>query len=304
MLMASRSIDAVLADAETTPELRAQLELVQEARHFAEQLGLEVHGQYTSYVDWPGDRIITSVIATEPRSVRPADFQYPIIGKAPYRGFFDPERAEALAGELRARGLDVCVVGVAAYSTLGWLDDPITAPMLQRGEGALVETVLHELVHATVFVKSHPDFNEGAANFFGEEASMRFFAAREASAEAARRARVHDARLLDRALNDLRDDIAQLYAGDAADPNPDRGQLEAEARERVAALPFQARDGAVLADKLRLNDACLALQGTYAGDVGDHVRVLAELDGDLGAYLERLRSAAKSDDPRASFFSN
>ena len=68
MLLARRPIEEVLSDPETTPELRAQLELVEATRRFAEQLGLEVGGQYTSYVDWPGDRVITSLVATEPRS--------------------------------------------------------------------------------------------------------------------------------------------------------------------------------------------------------------------------------------------
>ena len=303
--MASRDIEDVLADPETSSALHRQLELVGEVRSFAEELGLEVDGQYTSYVDWPGDRIITSVIASEPRSVVPADFQFPIVGRAPYKGFFDRERAEAQAQKLRDRGLDVCVVPVPAYSTLGWLDDPVTAPMLKRRDGALAETLLHELVHATVFVKDQPDFNEGAANFFGEEASIRFFAARDAAAEATRRGRVADARLLDAALNQLRDEIALLYAAPPGEAEAEeRAAIEARARKRIATLPFQQGDGVLLAGQLRLNDACLAIQGTYAGDIARHEQLLEALHGDLVAYLERLRSASNQEDPSASFFAN
>ena len=123
--------------------------------------------QYTSYVEWPGDRVVTTVVATPPGSLEPRPFWFPIVGSVPYKGFFDPARAHEEAERLRAEGLDTCQVPVRAYSTLGWFEDPVTGPMLRGSEGALVETLLHELTHATVFVKSQADFNEGVASVRG-----------------------------------------------------------------------------------------------------------------------------------------
>jgi predicted aminopeptidase len=308
LLMARSSVEDVLADPKTPASVRERLELVQRAREYARELGLDVEGQYTSYVDWPGDRIITSIVVTEPGSVEARPFRFPIIGSAPYKGYFDEERALKEAERLRGQGLDVCLHAIPAYSTLGWFDDPLTTPMLEGSSGRLVETVLHELVHATVFVKGQPDFNEGAASFLGQEASVRFYgdeASGAPSLEAAerRRAEIRDGRQLANALLDFRERVQALYdASPEADVAAQREALEQEGRARLAGLPLETRDAARLSERIRLNDACLALRGTYSRDLARHAAVLAELDGALEAFIERLRSVKDAKDPRAEFF--
>lgn len=303
VLWARRAVDDVLEDASTDAALRDQLRLVERARVFARDLGLEVDGQYTSYVPWPSDRIITSLIVTEPGRIEARPFDFPIVGEVPYKGFFDQARAEAEAAEHARKGRDTCLLAVPAYSTLGFFDDPLTDPMLRRGDGPLVETVLHELVHATVYIPSEPGLSEGAANFFGEEASVRFFAADPEQA-ARRRAEIDDDRLVARALMAVRDRIASLYANET-DPiarRQRRSEIEDEARAEMAGLPLTTRDPALLAPRLRLGDACLAVRGTYVADGERHEALLRQLGGDLTAYLDRLRAAAEAEDPRAEFF--
>jgi predicted aminopeptidase len=304
LLRARQPIERVLADPSTDPELRERLAVVQRARIFAADLGLEVHGQYTSYVPWPGDRIVTTVVATRPGEVEPAGFWFPVVGRVPYKGFFDPARAAAEAARLRDRDYDTCELAVPAYSTLGWLDDPVTGPMLRGDEGRLVETILHELVHATVYVRDHADWNEGIANFIGEEASVAFYRgeAREADARA-RRTRVEDERRLADALLALRREVAALYADEPAGAarTAERARIEERGRESIAARPLASRDARRLADSLRLNDACLAIAATYSGDTPRYAEVLARLDGDLVAFVARMREAARAPDPGAAF---
>jgi predicted aminopeptidase len=301
-----RDIVDVLADPATSPEVAASLRLVLEARDFASVLGLEAGDQYTSYVDWPGDRIVTTVVASEPGSVEPAGFFFPIVGTVPYKGFFDRERAAEEAAGLRDEGLDVCEVAVPAYSTLGWLDDPVTAPMLLRGDPALVEIILHELVHATVYVASHADFNEGIAKFIGQEASIRFFDQRDSddAAPPTRRAQVAEGRLIDAEVLGLRQRIKDLYATEPEGPARFalRQTLESEARTAIARLPLATRDATSLSSEMRLNDACLALRGTYAADIERYGSTLAGLEGDLRAFVDRLRSVEGAQDPRSKFF--
>jgi predicted aminopeptidase len=325
LLVARRPLDAVLADPSTPEALREQLALVPQVRRFASELGLEVGDQYTSFVPWHGDRVVTTLVATRPGELEPAGFRFPIVGTLPYKGFFDPARAESEAERLRRAGLDVCVAAVAAYSTLGWLDDPVTGPMLAGGPDALVETLIHELVHATVFVEGEPEFNEGVASFIGQEGALRFFAGREGPAEPAQarpvaardaalgpagparrvRARVADDRAVARTLLDFRTRVAALYAAEPAGEarRERRRALEAEARDALAALPLAVRDPAELAARTPLNDACLALRGTYARDAERHAQLLASLGGDLRAFVARLRAAASAENPRAAFFS-
>ena len=303
LLQAREPIEKLAADPETPAQLRQQLALVEEVRRFAAELGLSVDGNYTSYVAWPGDRIVTTVVATEPGAVEPAGFWFPLLGTLPYKGFFDAERAEAEAQRLRDDDLDVCVVAVPAYSTLGWFDDPVTGPMLRSGEGRLVETLLHELVHATAYVSDEADFNEGVATFIGEEGSARFYAQRgDPAAAAQRRQEVLDGRRYDAALLAFRERVESVYAEAAAGParEQQRALAERQARVEIAALPFETLDSQELAQAARLNDACLALAATYTADLPDFERALADEGDDLPAFVARFRAAAESEDPRES----
>ena len=299
VLRASREIDDVLGDPATDDTLRGRLERVLEARAFAAELGLDVGDQYTSYVPWPDDRIVTSIVATRPGEIEPAGFTFPIVGNVPYKGFFDRERAEAEAADLRTKGLDVCVLAIPAYSTLGWFADPVTDPMLRYGEHYLVETVIHELVHATVFFADAAEFNEGIASFIGQEGAVRFYA-RDGQGDELR-AEVEDRRRIDDTLLALRQEIGALYA--ETEPGPERDQrraaLGAEGRARLAALPLERVDAAKVAAEARLNDACLSIAATYANDVPAYARRLASLDDSLPAFIALARSVEDADDPRA-----
>jgi predicted aminopeptidase len=303
LLLARRPIEKVVADPETSDPLRDRLGAVQGVRDFAEDLGVSVRSRYRHYAPWPGDRIVTTVVATRPGEVEPAGFWFPIVGRVPYKGYFDASRASAEAGRLRADGLDVCEVPVSAYSTLGWFDDPVTGPMVRLPEGQLVETLIHELVHATTFVPGDADFNEGVASFVGEEGSVQFHAAALGAAAAEReRARVTERRRLRQELLRLRSAVESLYASDTPQPlrAARRLELEGEARARVAALPLREEDAAELAQALRLNDACLALAATYASDTTCYTRALSAAGGDLVRFVSNLRRAAEADDPRAA----
>ena len=296
-------VEDVMREPGTAPELRAHLARVAEVRRYAEGLGLDVGERYTEYAPWPGDSVVTAVVATRPGSVEPVTTWFPIVGAVPYRGYFDGERAAAEAQRLRGQDLDVCVVKVRAYSTLGWFDDPLTGPMLREDEATLIETLFHELLHATVFVPGEAEFNEGVAAFFGQEARIRFYTDRDGaeSGERERRA-VAESRRLRGEILELRLAVEALYAD--APPGPERrarrAALEADARRRIAALALADRDPGTVAAQLQLNDACLALSGTYHADTPHLAGVLEALGGDLAAFVARVESAAEADDPRAA----
>jgi len=300
LLRARKPIEAVLADPATAPEIREKLLLVLQVREFAIELGLDVGQQYTSFVDLPGDRVITSVVATRPGTVTPAGFYFLMLGRLPYKGFFDRERANREAEALRADGLNVCAFGVSAYSTLGWMDDPITQPMLRQPPGPLTEVILHELVHATIYVKGHANFNESIASFIGEEGSVRFFETSLQPERAhQRRLEVEDARRVGAELLRFQGEVSALYASEAEGTSRDeiRLDLEERARERIRNLPLVTRDAGRLAAALRMNDACLALTGTYASDREPYAELFSRLDGDLVALITRLKSVEHAKNP-------
>ena len=312
LLWQRQPIERLLADPSTPETLRGRLRLVEHVRDYGRQLGLDVGGQYTSYVPWPGDRVLTTLVATRPGEVDAAGFDFPVVGRLPYKGFFDREAADREAADLRGHGLDVCVSPVRAYSTLGWLADPLTEPMLRGGDPQLIETVLHELVHATAFVPDDASFNEGVANFFGREATARYLAQHGLAGDprspdelaALQRARTARRRAIARRMHALREDAAALYA--SASPGParvaQRAQLTRDARRDLAAWAPPGADAERFASGIPLADACLALRGTYTDDAAQQRALLAALGDDLPAFVAQLVRAADSDAPRETFF--
>ena len=299
------SIQSVLADPDTPPMLADRLGVVVQTLAFARQIGLNVDGQYTSYLPWSGDRVITTLVVTEPGQIEALPFRFPLIGSVPYKGFFDSSMAEGEAARFRRKGFDVCLVPVKAYSTLGFFDDPVSDPMLASSEGRLVETLLHELVHSTVFLKSEPNFNEGVASFIGQEASIRFFASNPQQA-AQRRQEVTDSRVLARFLLAYRAQIGELYEQASSPEEAALWRKEAEdgARRRLRELPLPSYESEELSRTIALNDACLALRGTYSEDVPLLEDVLNDLDEDLPEFIERLREAGTRKNPSESFFTD
>src|SRR5262245_5519567 len=254
LMGASRPIEDVIADPATPAALRERLAWIHEVRAFASRLGLEVNEQYTRYVEWPGDRVVTTVVATPPGSLEPHTFWFPIVGSVPYKGYFELARAEAEAERLRADDYDVCMVPVRAYSTLGWFQDPITGPMLRGSDGVLVETLIHELVHATAYLPSEADFNESVASFIGEEGSVRFFAeTRGAQAAEQERERIADNRKIAAAVLAFRHEVENLYASGAPEGARAETRAAAEMRARgdLARLSLRTRDPKWIASQMR-----------------------------------------------------
>lgn len=304
VLLARRPIGEALADPNLPPADRTRLAEVMRVREFAEALGMNVGGRYRHYVAWPGDRIVTTVVATRPGELDPAGFWFPIVGRVPYKGYFDRERASRAADALRSDGLDVCEIQVRAYSTLGWFDDPVTGPMLRQEPGDLVETVLHELVHVTAFAAGQPEFNEGVASFIGEEARIRYYAETEGPHAGAReRKKISLRRDIRDELFTFRDALAVLYASEPSDDRliKTRASLEAAARERIASLPLP-ESAARFARELRLNDACLAIRATYGDRHACFDRAFESAERDLTRFVKRVREAAASEHPERALF--
>ncbi len=76
-----------------------------------------------------------------------------------------------------------------------------------------------------------------------------------------------------------------------------RRDLEERARKRIRNLPLETRDPNQLAAVLRMNDACLALTGTYAAELERYAELFSRLDGDLVALIARLKGVGDSKNP-------
>jgi len=155
----------VLIDApHTDPKLKERLALARTIRRFAsEQLALSANGSYTRYVELGRPHVVWNVKATPELSLEPRRWCFPVAGCVAYRGFYERGDAEAFAARLRAQGDDVLVAGVPAYSTLGWMDDPLLSSFIHYPEPDLAALIFHELAHQRLYVKGDTLFNESFA---------------------------------------------------------------------------------------------------------------------------------------------
>jgi predicted aminopeptidase len=171
LISAARPIPEVIEDPKTPPLTRSLLSDVEDVRHFAWKNGLRVTGNYQKYVELDREYPIWFVNASQPLAFHALVFKFPIVGSFPGLAWFDKADAEKFRDSLAARGLDVNMRGVSAFSTGGWFDDPIVWSMLSDTPGALaslVNTVLHESLHATILVKDEQYYNESLAAFVGD----------------------------------------------------------------------------------------------------------------------------------------
>jgi len=188
-----------ISDYLTRPELnhdtQKKLRLVLAVRDYARDvLKLNVGGSYSSYsyVDTPDLTYI--VIAAPKTELTPYTWWFLIVGRVPYKGFFSKEEAQAEVAWLQAKGYDTYVRTSAAFSTLGWFNDPLLGHLLRYDKVTLADVVFHELFHNTVYVKGAGAFNESIANFIGHRAAIDFFRQRagEAGPEYAEAVRAWD----------------------------------------------------------------------------------------------------------------
>jgi predicted aminopeptidase len=99
---------------------------------------------------------------------------FPVVGNMPYLGFFDLESAREEKKRLLKEDLDVTIGMADAYSTLGWFRDPVTLNLIRGSVVDLVEVILHEMTHTTLYLKGQGEFNEGLANLVGKKGAFRF----------------------------------------------------------------------------------------------------------------------------------
>ena len=143
---------------------------VNDIRRFAmNDLGLAESKNYTRYVELDRDYLAAVVSASAKDSFGRHEWWFPVVGKVPYKGFFNVEDARKERQKLEKKDLDVWVRGVSAFSTLGWFKDPLYSYMMKYSDQALADLIIHELFHATVFIKNQVQFNEEFAEFVGTE---------------------------------------------------------------------------------------------------------------------------------------
>ncbi len=171
-------IQEVLEEGRFTPEIQEKIRLIQEIKRYGEEeIGLKKTENYLRYFEVKGP-VVYVVTASEKDQLKLKNWWYPIIGRVTYKGFFSKQEAIKEVKALEEKNYDTCLQPAAAYSTLGWLKDPIFSSMLKGSPGALANLILHEMTHATVYFKGRTNVSEQIATFVGNRGAIDFLSKR------------------------------------------------------------------------------------------------------------------------------
>jgi predicted aminopeptidase len=230
ILKSRQPLQRMVRDSSVAPAVRRSLQLVMDSRDYAARLGLEAKETYTTYADVGRDTLLLVLQAAPKDCICPHTWKYPIVGRIPYKGFFDVPSAQREASRFAARGFDTYLRPSSAFSTLGWFNDPLLSTALERDSVELAATVFHEIAHNTLYVKSATPFNESFAQLVGYRSAQAFFGERGDTVRAQLAAdRWHDEMVLADYYSALVARLDSVYQ-----QHPDSATLEAGRREAGA----------------------------------------------------------------------
>ncbi|AUX46289.1 hypothetical protein SOCE26_077940 [Sorangium cellulosum] len=272
------------SDARRPWRTRALLREVPHIKRFGERHGLTPTGNYRTYVELDRPAAVWVVSACEPLRFRSKTWSFPIVGTVPYLGWFDLDDARAFAAPLKAAGWDVDVRPAGAYSTLGWLEDPVLSTMIDDGDealGELANVVLHESLHATLYLKGQTRLNESLANFVGNELAKVYLDERVGPSSVEKTSYLRgqersEARV--RALHAAYVELNRLYSS----PAPD-------AEKRAEKQAVLARLAAKIGARRPLNNAALVQFRVYNSGAPELSALLATCGGSWPRFLGALR---------------
>ena len=302
LMRARVSVDEYLSDPDRAPGVKAKLEAVQTMLTFAESdLGLEVGKRYSSYSELDREFVVWNVFAAEPFSVSGVEWCYPLIGCAPYRGYFSEDDARRFAADLELQGLQTFVGGVPAYSTLGWFNDPLLSTFLSWPEPDVAALLFHELAHSRVWLDGDVTFNESFATAVAKIGVEAFYKAQnDADTYDDWLRRGEDWREMKTMLVALKDKLGQIYTTTKSNHEKELASQKTYHEFRAAYEKRREEMGNGRFDRLvndSVNNAYLVSVGTYEDWVPSFVCLFERTPGwqDFYAQVEDLAAMTEPD---------
>lgn len=294
ILWRRQPIEAMLQYASLDASTRDKLELVLRVREFArDDLDLNVGGSYATYSAVDSAQVVHVVTAADRFRLEPYTWWFPIVGSVPYKGYFSPEEAREEAARLESEGFDTYVRTSAAFSTLGWFDDPLLSTVLRRDRVDLVDTVIHELLHNTSYVGGAARFDESFANFVGHRGAIAFFRS-EQDADAVQQAEKQwsDALRFSSFLGGFAADLGRAYK--AGVTLEQRALLFEQAQDRLLEIPFAGGNFTGFA-AVRLNNAIILHQLLYFDRLALFEAAFETAGGDLATTIRIVIDACSDE---------
>jgi predicted aminopeptidase len=307
ILSRRQPISEMVADPRTPKDAREKLKVVLAARKYAnDSLRLRTKDSFTTYSRLDHDTLVLVLSAAYRDTLKPYTWWFPIVGRVPYKGYFDFGAAKRDAKSLADDGFDVYVRPSDAFSTLGFFNDPLLNTTLRGDSLGLANTVIHELTHNTFYASGQAPFNESFAMFVGARGAAAFFRSRGQEAAAAKvDAEWEDDKLLARFWTSVIKSLDSAYAS-----HPESREARIAARDTIYVRARASLVGEIApqfktinpryAERVPLDNASLLARRVYASDLDLFDRVFEKEGRDLKRAIGRVIGLAKSK-PSAPF---
>ena len=302
LMNASRPVGEWVTDAAAPQALKDRLKLAMAMRDFSvSELGLPDNNSYRRYAQLDRPAAVWNVVAAPELSLKLHTSCYPFVGCVGYRGFYDRADADREAERLRARGLEVAVYGVPAYSTLGWTNwfggDPLLSTFIGLPEGELARMIFHELAHQIAYAKDDTMFNESFATAVEVIGGQRWLAQHAGPAAREEYQRYDTRRREFRALTlAYRQKLQAVYEGTAPDEEKRRrkAELMRELRAEYERMKAERWGGYSGYDGWfqRANNASLGVLAAYSDLVPHFQRLFERQGGDFGRFYAEVKRLA------------
>ena len=304
ILARRRSIVDIVADPATTPPIASKLRLVLAARSFAaESIGLRAKESFTTYSQLDRDTLVLVLSGAYRDRLVPYTWWFPIVGRVPYKGYFDFLAATRRGASSSARRASTCICARRPHSARSAGSTIRCSRRRSRADSLdLANTVIHELTHNTFYARGQAVFNESFANFVGARGSAWFFRTRGAPAAADRGRRAVVGR-----RSSWRVSGRKLYASvDSAFTRASDGFAGAPRRARHASTRARGASSSTelgpqlrtisprALERVRLDNAALLAHRIYDTDLDLFDAVWWREQGDLRRTVTRIIDLAKS----------
>lgn len=302
ILARRKPIAELVANRGTDPVVRRKLAIVMAARQYAkDSIKLRTKDSFTSYSKLDHDTLVLVLSAAYRDRLEAYTWWFPVVGRVPYKGFFDFDAAREAAKSFRDDGYDVSLRPSAAFSTLGFFNDPLTSTTLAIDSLDLANTVIHETTHNTFYAAGQAAFNESFASFVGARGAAAFFRSRGQPLAAAKvDAEWADEKILGEFWTRLAKSLDSAYAShkdskDARIAARDTVYLRARQQLITDIAPQLRTIGPFYAQRVPLDNASLLARRVYAKELDLFDQVHVREGKNLRRTIGRIIGLAKKD---------
>lgn len=301
LMCGARPVEKVMFNPKTSQHDREKLHLIAALKRFSISHLKLLESENYSIINPKWHRSLYVVSACKELAFEPYVWKFPIIGKVPYLGHFNKADAIAVEADLKDKGYDTMLASVAAYSTLGYFNDPIWPQMLKRSVHSLAEVILHELAHSTLYFNGQSDFNESFANFVGQKGALQYlernYGLHSFEYNEALLYRSDDMRFSDWQA-DLHDQLNEIYTTTQSDEEKrsKKSQVLSHARTSFQLLDFHSQTFKSF-ETPRLNNATLIMSKRYNTNQDDFEKLYIKVNGNWSEFYRLLKTLQGKADP-------